>query len=389
MTMDHTPPADAPADVAADIGRFADELRGFRTSIETKVSEQSERLDAIDRREATRSPLSTGAAVVSPHTKAMDAYLRRGDEDQLRRLPLEEKALGTTTNGDGGYLVDPQTSETISTVLREASSLRGISTVVKVDAGAYDVLVDHGDFGAGWQSETAAATETSTPTIDRISIPLHELSALPKASQRLLDDSAFDLDAWLADRISDRFARAENAAFVSGDGVDKPTGFLTNAFVANASWAWGSIGYVATGVDGAFQTSNPGDALIDLVYGLDAPYRRRARFVMNSTTAGVVRKFKDAEGRYLWTEAMGQDQTALLFGYPVVIAEDMPDIGSDAMAIAFGDFTAGYVIAERPDLRILRDPYSAKPNVLFYATKRVGGSVADYAAIKTLKFGVS
>ena len=258
-----------------------------------------------------------------------------------------------------------------------------------VDATAYDVLVDHSDIGAGWASETAGSTETSTPQIDRISIPLHELSALPKASQRLLDDSAFDVEGWLAERIADKFIRSEAAAFISGDGVDKPTGFLNYTAVADGSWAWGDLGYVPTGADGDFNVTDPSDAIVDLVYALGAQYRANATFVMNSKTAGAVRKMKDADGRFLWSDGLAAGEPARLMGYPVLIAEDMPDIASDATAIAFGDFGTGYTVAERPDLRVLRDPFSAKPNVLFYATKRVGGDVSDFAAIKLLKFAVS
>jgi len=260
---------------------------------------------------------------------------------------------------------------------------------VNVEATSFDVLVDHTDVGSGWATEAGSVTETDTPVIERITIPLHELSALPKASQRLLDDSAFDIEGWLAGRIADRFARAEAASFVAGDGVDKPTGFLTHPDVADGSWAWGSLGYVATGVDGGFAIMNPADAIVDLVYALGAQYRANASFVMNSKTAGVVRKIKDGDGRFLWSDGLAAGEPARLMGYPVLIAEDMPDVASDATAIAFGDFAAGYTIAERPDLRILRDPFSAKPHVLFYATKRVGGDVSDFAAIKLLKFSVS
>ncbi len=261
--------------------------------------------------------------------------------------------------------------------------------MVQVESTAYDVLVDHTDIGAGWADETTASTETGTPLIDRISIPLHELSALPKASQRLLDDSAFDVEGWLAGRIADKFSRAESLSFVSGDGVDKPTGFLTHASVADGSWSWGNLGYVATGAAGDFAAVDQADAIVDLVYALNAQYRANASFVMNSKTAGAVRKMKDVDGRFLWSDGLAAGEPARLMGYPVLIAEDMPDIAADAMAIAFGDFGAGYTVAERPDLRILRDPFSAKPHVLFFATKRVGGDVSDFAAIKLLKFAVS
>jgi HK97 family phage major capsid protein len=242
--------------------------------------------------------------------------------------------------------------------------------------------------GAGWADEVTATGETDTPQIERISIPLHELSALPKASQRLLDDAAFDIEGWLAGRIADKFARAEADAFINGNVPGRPKGILSHPTVDNGGWSWGNIGYVATGTAGDFDPTNASDAIVDLVYALGARYRANASFVMNSKTAGAVRKMKDADGRFLWSDGLSQGQPARLMGYPVLIAEDMPDIATDAMAIAFGDFGAGYTIAERPDLRVLRDPFSAKPHVLFYATKRVGGDVTDFAAIKLMKFGM-
>jgi len=366
-------------------------LTGFMGDITTRLQKQEERLTMLDRKSiATRRPaLESAAEACVPHKKAFEAYVRNGDDDGLRGLVLEGKALNTAVAGDGGYLVDPQTSETIRSVLKSTASLRQVANVVNVEATSFDVLVDHTDVGSGWATEAGSVTETDTPVIERITIPLHELSALPKASQRLLDDSAFDIEGWLAGRIADRFARAEAASFVAGDGVDKPTGFLTHPDVADGSWAWGSLGYVATGVDGGFAIMNPADAIVDLVYALGAQYRANASFVMNSKTAGVVRKIKDGDGRFLWSDGLAAGEPARLMGYPVLIAEDMPDVASDATAIAFGDFAAGYTIAERPDLRILRDPFSAKPHVLFYATKRVGGDVSDFAAIKLLKLSVS
>ncbi|MEM8656957.1 MAG: phage major capsid protein [Pseudomonadota bacterium] len=370
---------------------FVGDFIEFRDELKTQLKEQEHRLTMLDRKTmaAQRPALSAQAELELPHKKAFGAYLRSGDDDGLRHLEIEGKALSSGVAADGGYLVDPVTAETISGVLRNASSIRAIANVVAVEATAYDVLVDHTDIGSGWASETAASTETGTPQIERVSIPLHELSALPKASQRLLDDSAFDVEGWLAERIADKFSRAEGGAFIAGDGVDKPRGFLDYTSVDNAAWAWGNIGYVPTGAVGDFSATEPADAIVDLVYSLGARYRANATFVMNSKTAGAVRKMKDADGRSLWSDGLAAGEPARLMGYPVLISEDMPDIDGDATAIAFGDFNAGYTIAERPDLRILRDPFSAKPHVLFYATKRVGGDVSDFAAIKLLKFAVS
>ena len=378
-------------EVKAAMAGFLSDFQDFQSSIKSKLNEQEARLTMLDRKTfaAERPALSRNAEADVPHKKAFAAYLRSGDDDGLRGLEMEEKALSSAVNADGGYLVDPQTSENISSVLRGASSIRSIANVVQVEATAFDVLVDHTDIGSGWASEAGPQAETGTPQLDRISIPLHELSALPKASQRLLDDSAFDVEGWLAGRIADKFARAEGGAFISGDGIDKPTGFLNYASVDNSVWTWGTLGYVATGANGDFSGTEPADAIVDLVYSLGAQYRANATFVMNSKTAGAVRKMKDADGRFLWSDSLSAGEPARLMGYPVLISEDMPDIAADANAIAFGDFGAGYTVAERPDLRILRDPFSAKPHVLFYATKRIGGDVSDFAAIKLLKFAVS
>jgi len=374
----------------------AQELRaavaGFMSDITTKLQQQDERMTRLDRKSmiaGARPALSQGAAIEAPHQKAFAAYLRSGDDDALRGLELEGKAMSTAVAADGGYLVDPQTAAEIQSVLNATASIRAIANVVNVDATSYDVLIDHTEMGSGWATETAGVTETGTPVIDRISIPLHELSALPKVSQRLLDDTAFDIESWLAGRIADKFARSEAAAFVAGDGIDKPRGFLDYPQVDDAVWAWGNIGTVPTGTDGGFSPVSAGDAIIDLVYALGAEYRAGASFVMNSKTAGAVRKLKDADGRFLWSDGLAAGEPARLMGYPVLIAEDMPDIATGATAIGFGNFAAGYTIAQRPDLRVLRDPFSAKPHVLFYATKRVGGAVSDFAAIKLLKFAIS
>lgn len=377
-------------EVRQAMASFVSDFKGFQDDIQGKLNQTEERLTMMDRKSliAARPYLAAATDMDAPHQKAFNAYLRSGEDDGLRGLEIDGKSMSTAVNSDGGYLVDPQTSETVQSVLKSTASIRSIASVVHVEATSYDVLIDHTDIGAGWATETASVTETGTPQIDRITIPLHELSALPKASQRLLDDSAFDIEGWLAGRIADKFARAEAGAFVSGDGIDKPTGFLTYTTVANGTENWGELGHITTGAAGDFAVSDQADAIVDLVYALGARYRANATFVMNSKTAGRVRKLKDADGRFMWADSLAAGEPARLMGYPVLICEDMPDIAADALAIAFGDFDAGYTIAERPDLRVLRDPFSAKPHVLFYATKRVGGDVSDFSAIKLLKFAV-
>ena len=379
------------AEVKSAMAGFLNAFNGFQDNVKQSLQQQEERLTMLDRKQMTysRPALSAHAELDVPHKKAFGAYLRSGDDDGLRGLVLEGKAMSSAVAADGGYLVDPQTADTIRSMLVSTSSLRAIGNVVQIDATSFDVLIDRSEVGSGWATEVAATSETATPTIERISIKLHELSAMPKASQRLLDDSAFDVEGWLAGKIATRFIRAEASAFINGDGVDKPKGILLPSKVANASWTWGSLGYIPTGAAADFAGTNPIDCIVTLVYALAADYRANASFVMNSKTAGAVRKIKDTEGRFMWSDGLAVNAPATLMGYPVLIAEDMPDIAANAYPIAFGDFNAGYTIAERPDLRILRDPFSAKPNVLFYASKRVGGDVTDFAAIKLLKIAVS
>ena len=388
----HRPGAAGPAEqVTEALAGFLQEFKGFQAEVTSALHQQEERLTMLQAKTMTygRPILSTAVETEEPHKKAFNAYLRHGDDEALRGLALEGKALSTAVAGDGGYLVDPRTADTVKSMLVATGSIRSIASVVTVDASNFDVLIDRSDVGTGWVTETGSVSETATPLIERISIRLHQLAAMPKASQRLLDDSAFDVEGWLAEKIASRFIRSESAAFVNGDGVDKPKGILLPAKVPNSAWTWGSLGYVPSGAAADFPTTNAVDCIVNLVYALAAPYRAKATFVMNSKTAGAVRKMKDADGRFMWADGLAVAEPPRLMGYPVLICEDMPDIAANAHAIAFGDFAAGYTIAERTDLRILRDPFSAKPHVLFYATKRVGGDISDYAAIKLLKFALT
>ena len=213
-----------------------------------------------------------------------------------------------------------------------------------------------------------------------------ELYAMPAATSQLLDDSAVNIDQWLAEEVNIAFARQEGTAFVTGDGVNKPKGFLSYPTVDDSAWAWGSVGTKSTGVAGGFAPTNQTDILIDLIYSLRAGYRSNATFVMNRATESAVRKFKDTEGDYLWHPSYQPGLPPTVLGYSVAESEDMPNMAAGSTSIAFGDFSRGYLIVDRVGIRVLRDPYSAKPYVLFYTTKRVGGGVADFQAIKLLKF---
>ena len=212
---------------------------------------------------------------------------------------------------------------------------------------------------------------------------------MPAATQTLLEDAAVNIDEWVAEEVRIAFAEQENAAFVSGDGTNKPKGFLSYTMIAEASWAWDKIGYLTTGVSADFPASDPADKLIDLVYTLKSAYRAGAQWVLNRSTQAEIRKIKDGDGNYIWRPSDQAGQGATLMTFPIAETEDMPAIGANSFSIAFGDFGRGYLVVDRLGIRILRDPFSAKPYVLFYTTKRVGGGVQDFNAIKLLKFGTA
>jgi len=315
---------------------------------------------------------------------AFDGYLKTGNANGL------ELKTGLSSAADsGGYVVPPETERAIDRRLMAGSPMREIATVRTIGAGVFRKPVSTAGVTAGWVAETAPRPETDPATLALLEFPAADLYASPAATQSLLDDAMINLDEWLAAEVEDAFAAQETTAFVSGDGINKPKGFLSYDIVAEAGHGWGEIGYVASGAAGAFAASNPADRLIDLIYAPKARYRPNGRFVMNRRTVSTVRKFKDADGNYIWQPATRAGETASLLGYPVTEIETMPDIAADSAAIAFGDFQRGYLIVDRAGVRVLRDPYSAKPYVLFYTTKRVGGGVQNFDAIKVMKFAVS
>ena len=355
--------------------------------IEQALADSQRRLDGMELK-AQRPRLATDRTPRShaelAHKSAFDAYVRKGETASLHAL--EEKALSFGSNPDGGYLVPVETETAVNSALRAISPIRAIASVRQVSGSVFKKPFSVTGFGTGWVGETAARPQTLTPTLDALSFPTMELYAMPAATAQLLDDAAVNIDEWIAEEVRQAFAEQEGTAFVTGDGVNKPKGFLDYPKVANAAWTWGNIGTISTGAAGAFPASNPTDKLIDLVYAIKAGYRANASFVMNRATQAQIRKFKDADGNYIWQPSQRPGETPTLLGHAVIESEDMPDIAADAHAIAFGDFRRGYLVVDRIGIRVLRDPYSSKPYVLFYTTKRVGGGVQDFNAIKLMKF---
>lgn len=330
-------------------------------------------------RASARPPLGSAADAGPDLGGFIDGYVRHGRETEL-------KALSSAVGADGGFAVPQQIDALIARRLLENSPIRSVASVVRTGTSGFRRLVSTGGAASGWVSETGARPETASPKLAEIVPPSGELYANPSATQAMLDDAAFDVEGWLANEIATEFARAEGAAFVNGTGVNQPKGFLgaTLSAAGDNTRAFGSLQFIGSGNATGFDAA-PEAKLIDLVFQLKAPLRQGAVWVMNSATLAVIRKLRSADGAFLWQPGLIEGQPDRLLGYPVVEAEDMPDVAANACPIAFGNFRAGYLIAERRQTTILRDPYTNKPYVQFYATRRVGGQVMDSDAIKLLR----
>lgn len=322
-----------------------------------------------------------GASDLDSYKSAFVHFLRKGEEIMGAD---ERKALSVGTDPDGGYVVHPDLSGQIVTKVFETSPMRAYASIQVISTDALEGLFDLEEASSGWVGETDARSETGTPQLGKWRIPVHELYAKPKATQKILDDAEINLEAWLAGKVSEKFARDEAAAFVAGNGINKPRGFLS---YADGTTLPGNIERINTGANGAFAAApNGGDALIDALYGLKAQYRANATWFMNRATTKLARKLKDSDGAYLWSPGIAAGQPATLLGYPVAAFEDMPDPATGSLSIAVGDMRAAYQIVDRVGIRTLRDPFSAKPYVEFYTTKRVGGDVVNFEAIKLISF---
>lgn len=375
--MDNIVPVEA-LDASFDLVARQDAADEAIVSLRSDVEEVKSRLDRVSR--AAGRPVLDGGAAISPEVKGfVEGYLRHGREGEI-------KSISGAVAADGGFAVPREIDAAIASQLRRLSPIRAISQVVQTGTAGYRKLITNGGTASGWVSETAARPETGTPSFTEVAPPTGELYANPAASQSMLDDAAFDLEAWLASEIAMEFARAEGAAFVNGTGTNQPRGFLNapTSAAGDANRPFGTLQFIGSGNATGFDTA-PEIKLIDLVHALKPGHRQGATWVMNSATLASVRKLKAADGSFLWQPGLMEGQPNRLLGYPVVEAEDMPDIAANAFPIAFGNFRAGYLITERSATSILRDPFTNKPFVHFYATKRIGGQVLDSDAIKLLR----
>ena len=353
----------------------------------TALGDLKRQLEAIEAAVARGQFPGGGAAKdkeVLSRAKAF-THLMRGNIDSVKDVDIQASA-STLSDPDGGFTVPEEVDLAIDRVQGTLSAMRRLSTVRGISTDTYKKLVNQGGAPSGWVAEKGTRADTDNPTLKEIAINAKEIYAMPAATQILLDDSRVDIGAWLAEEVGIEFNEEEGAAFISGNGVEKPKGIAAYTMIANASYAWGKVGYIA----GAHATLlNNVDKLIDLQHALKTSYRNGAAWLMNDATCAVVRKFKDGEGNYLWRPGLLEDKPDTLLGKPVEYDDNVDDIGAGKYPIFYANFKRAYLIVDRFGTRVLRDPYSSKPYVLFYTTKRVGGGIIMYEAIKALKIAAS
>lgn len=389
-----------PSEVLSELSRAFGE---FTARNDSRMSEIEAALDATNTRQASAMlggstlGLSDGLASDPNYAGLFASYFRKGGSSEEHDLAAANRdgdrgaiqaAMSVGTNSDGGFLAPVEWDRAIRKRLRVLSPMRQIAQVQSTSVGAYSTIWNNDVWGTGWVGETAVRPETTSATLSQLTFDSGELYAMPAATQRLLDDSAINVEDWVAESVEDEFARQEGIAFISGSGTNKPRGLLTYVpgGVSDGHHPGGNLSIFNS--ESADSIPGP-DTLLNFKYSLSAPYRQNARWLMNSLTAAYIAKMKDNEGRYIWREGLLEGEPSTLLGRPVTIDEGMPNIGADAFPIAFGDFSAGYLVNDRIGTRILRDPYTNKPFVLFYTTKRVGGGVLDPNAIVLLKVAVT
>lgn len=349
------------------------------TKINEAIDNQKARIERIETANA-RPGASLGGTpvtgeVAGEYKTAFRNYLRKGMDAGLEAL--QTKAL-SSTNADGGYLITPEMSETIVRIVNETSPLRELARVETISTDSLDIIEDTQLPGASWIGETGARTDTTTQQINKNSIDTHEMYASPKATQKLIDDASIDVEAWVAERVAEQFANLEATAFISGDGNGKPKGILDYA----AGTTFGTqIEQIQSGTDSAVTA----DSLVQLYYALKEEYAKNATFLMRRSVLQSVRLLKEATtNQYLWQPGLAAGTPDTLLGVPVKTAADMPAAGVGSLSVAVADFKRAYLIVDRVGIRILRDPFTDKPYVKFYTTKRVGGEVVNTDAIKLL-----
>ncbi|MBA8045433.1 phage major capsid protein [Citrobacter freundii] len=360
-------------------------LAGEVETLNGKLSELDELKSALEEelKQVKRPAGGPQSKAASEHKTAFIGFMRKGKDDGLREL--ERKALQVGVDEDGGYAVPEELDRTILNLLKDEVVMRQEAATITVGGANYKKLVNLGGTASGWVGETDARPETDASKLGQIEPFMGEIYGNPQATQTMLDDAFFNVEDWINSELAIEFAEQEEIAFTSGNGTKKPKGFLAYASTLDPdkTRAFGTLQHILSGAAAGVTA----DAIIKLVYTLRKVHRNGAKFMMNNNSLFAIRILKDSEGNYLWRPGLELGQPSSLAGYGVAENEQMPDIAADAKAIAFGNFKRGYTIVDRIGTRILRDPYTKKPFVGFYTTKRTGGMLVDSQAIKLLQIG--
>jgi len=317
------------------------------------------------------------------------AFFKAIRHGNLEALSADErKALSAGSDPDGGYMLPTPTVGRMVKKLYDQGVMRQLANVQTISTDALEGIADNDEADAGWVSEMGTRDDTDTPQVGKYRIEAHEMYAQPKVTQKLIDDAATDIEAWLADKVADKFGRVEAAGFISGNGVGQPRGIASYTTVATGddTRAWGQFEHVVTGANGDFHTTKA-DPLQDLLGAFKDQYLQNAAWLTRREVRTKIRKLKEATSdRYLWEPSLQAGQPDRLLGYPMRIDQNMPTIATGSLSLAFGDFREAYTIVDRIGVRTLRDPFTAKPYIRFYSTKRTGGGAVNFEAVKFLKF---
>jgi HK97 family phage major capsid protein len=368
----------APADTVEKVDKINVEL--------TTLSKEIAEIMKKSNRPGARSGSGELSSDEVEHKEAFSNYFRKGVDNGL--ADLERKALQIGSDPDGGVLVPVEVETMIDRIVSKDVAMRRLAQVRVIGSASYKKPIVTTGAAGGWIGETEDAEETNAPKFSEIEFTPGKVYAEPWATNDMLEDSIIDIESWLASEVQTTFAELEGDAFINGNGVKKPRGLLTYDAVANAAHAWGKLGYIASGASGAFHTDE-GDALINLVHALKRAYRNGASWLMNDLTLASVRKIKDANDQYIWTPGLQAGVSDTLLGYPVETDDYMPDVAANSLSVAFGNFTRGYLVVDRRGVAVIRDNLTKKGYTKFHATKRVGGGVQNFEAIKLLKFAAS
>jgi len=363
----------APADYEAKLAAMNERLEAIDNEIKAATAKAQRPAPGTEQAEAEHK-----AAIFGP-----GGYMRAGDGGEKAR---ELKAMRAGSDPDGGYTLPQATVGAISRIAEDQVAMYDLATVTPIGGGGWEEPVVTSGMTAGHTGETGTRSETTAPKLAKISINAEESYVMPAIYNKLLEDSSIDLEAWLTQEAGISFADLDDTDFITGTGVNSARGIAAYTFIADSSYAWGKVGYITTGVSGAFNTTDAADAFIDLEGALKTKYKANATYLMNRSTLASVRKLKDGMGQYLWQPGLQAGIPNSINGIPYRISDNMADIGANSYSIALADFRAAYRIVTRRGMTILRDPYTTKGLTYFYISKRVGGGIKNFEAIKFLKF---